>query len=88
MIDSNWFLWYRALIDYANAASTQLLTRTRRDAVTNTVDEPTETSTIRRVLHTTIHKLGYTIAGLALALIAGPPFVIGMYTIITSLAGR
>jgi hypothetical protein len=88
MIDSDWLLWCRALIDYMSAASTQLLTRTRRDAVTNRVDELTETSTIGRVQHTTIRKLGYTIAGLVLALIVGPLFVIGIYTIITSLAGR
>jgi len=73
MIDSDWLLWCRGLIDYTSAASTQLLTRTRRDAVSN---------------HTTIRKLGYTAAGLVLALTAGPLFVIGIYTIITSLVGR
>lgn len=88
MIDSVWLLWCRALIDYTNAASTQLLTRKRRDAVTNRVDETAETSTIGRVQHATIRELGYTIAGLVLALIAGPLFVIGVYTIITSLAGH
>lgn len=88
MIDTNWLLWCRAFLDYTNAASTQLLTRTHRDAVTDMVDETTETSTIRRVQHATIRKLGYTIAGLVLALTVGPLFVIGVYTIITSLAGR
>jgi len=73
MIDSDWLLWCRALIDYTSAASTRFLTRTRRDAVTN---------------HATIRKLGYAIAGLLLALLVGPLFVIGIYTIITSLAGR
>ena len=73
MIDSDWLLWSRALINYMSAASTRFLTRTRRDAVTN---------------HATIRKLGYTIAGLLLALLVGPLFVIGAYTIITSLAGR
>lgn len=88
MIDSNWLLWCRALIDYTNAASTRLLTRTRRDAVTDMVDETTETSPVRRVQHATIRKLGYTIAGLVLALLVGPLFIIGVYTIITSLAGH
>jgi len=88
MIDSNWLLWCRALIDYTNAASTRLLTRTRHDAVTDMVDETIETSTIRRVQHGAIRKLGYTIAGLILALLVGPLFVIGIYTIVTSLAGR
>ena len=73
MIDSDWLLWSRALINYMSAASTRFLTRTRRDAVTN---------------HATIRKLGYTIAGLLLALLVGPLFVIGAYTIITSLAGH
>jgi hypothetical protein len=44
--------------------------------------------TIRRVQHATIRKLGYTIAGMVLALTVGPLFVIGVYTIITSLVGR
>ena len=44
--------------------------------------------TIRRVQHATVRKLGYTIAGLVLALTIGPLFVIGVYTIITSLVGR
>jgi hypothetical protein len=79
MIDTNWLLWCRVFFDYTNAASTQLLTRTHRDAVTDMVDETTETITIRRV--------GYTIAGLVLALTVGPLFVIGVYTIITSLVG-
>ena len=73
MIDSNWLLWCRALIDYSSAASTRLLIRKRRDAVSS---------------HATVRMLGYTIAGLVLALIVGPLFVIGIYTIITSLAGR
>jgi len=80
MIDTNWLLWCRVFFDYTNAASTQLLTRTRRDAVTDMVDGTPETSTIGRV--------GYTIAGLVLALTVGPLFVIGVYTIITSLVGR
>jgi hypothetical protein len=73
MIDSDWLLWCRALIEYTNAASTQLLTRKRGEAVTN---------------HATVRKLGHTIAGLVLALLVGPLFVIGIYTIITSLVGR
>ncbi len=80
MIDTNWLLWCRVFFDYTNAASTQLLTRTHRDAVTDMVDETTETSTIRRV--------GYTFAGLVLALTVGPLFLFGVYTIITSLVGR
>ncbi len=88
MIDSNWLLWCRVFFDYTNAASTQLLTRTHRDAVTDMVDEITETSTIRRAQHATVRKLGYTIAGLVLALTAGPLFIIGVYTIITSLVGH
>ena len=43
--------------------------------------------TIRRVQHATIRKLGYAIAALFLALTVGPLFVIGVYTIITSLVG-
>jgi hypothetical protein len=80
MIDTNWLLWCRVFFDYTNAASTQLLTRTHSDAVTDMVDESTETSTIRRV--------GYTITGLVLALTVGPLFLFGVYTIITSLVGH
>jgi len=49
MIDSSWLLWCRALIDYMHAASTLLLTRKRRDAVTDMVDKPAETSTMGHV---------------------------------------
>lgn len=41
-----------------------------------------------RVQYATIHRLGYTIAGLVLALTVGPLFLFGVYTIITSLVGR
>ncbi len=41
-----------------------------------------------RVQHATVRKLGYTIAGLVLALTVGPLFLFGVYTIITSLVGR
>jgi len=88
MIDSNWLLWCRGLIDYTNAASTRLLTRTPGDVVTDMVEETAETSAVRRVQRGTIRKLGYTIAGLVLALLVGPLFVIGVYTIITSFVGR
>lgn len=41
-----------------------------------------------RVQNTTVRKLGYTFAGLVLALTVGPLFVIGVYTIISSFVGR
>jgi len=47
-----------------------------------------KSDTLKHDSHSITRKIGYTIAGLALALTAGPLFVIGVYTIITSLAGH
>lgn len=85
MIDIDWLLWCRALTDYAKAASTRVLTRSRRDPVSDMAGETVGTSALGRVQRTTIRKVGYTITGLVIALIFVPLFIIGAYTIVTSL---
>jgi hypothetical protein len=76
VIDPNWLLWCRALLDYTRAASAWLQTRVRRTGMTDTNRH--EPRAIAR-------KIGYSITGLAFALTVGPVFVIGVYTILTSL---
>jgi hypothetical protein len=81
MIDAIWLLGSRALLDFAKAATTSLLTRMHRDEPEQTM----KTSTIENKPRTTARKIGYTITGLVFALIVCPLLVIGAYTILTSL---
>ena len=81
MIDAIWFLGSHAMLDYAKAATTWLLTRMRREETEQTM----KTTTIENKPLTTVRKIGYTITGLVFALIVCPLFVIGAYTILTSL---
>jgi hypothetical protein len=71
VIDAIWLLWSRALLDYTKAATMWLLSR-----------GGPESRTIARTIARTI---GYSITGLVFALIVGPLFVIGVYTILTTL---
>jgi hypothetical protein len=84
MIDAAWMLWSRALLDYAKAATTWLLTRTRRDVITNMTDQTMKTNTIEHQPQRIARKIGYAVTGLVFALVVGPLFVIGAYTILTS----
>ncbi len=81
MIDAIWLLGSHPMLDYAKAATTFLLTRLRRDETEQTMT----TATIENGLPTTVRKIGYIIASLVFALIVCPLFVIGAYTILTSL---
>jgi len=81
MIDAICLLDSRALLDYAKAATSWLLTRTRRDET----DQTMKAATIENIPPTTVRKIGYAITGLVFALIVCPLFVIGAYTILTSL---
>jgi hypothetical protein len=81
MIDAIWLLGSRALLDFAKAATTSLLTRIHRDELEQTM----KTSTIENNLPTAARKIGYAITGLVFALVVCPLFVIGTYTILTSL---
>jgi hypothetical protein len=81
MIDAIWLLGSRPLLDYAKAAATWLLTRTDLDETEKTM----KTTTIENNLPTTARKIGYAITGLVFALVVCPLFVIGAYTILTSL---
>lgn len=85
MIDVAWLLWSRALLDYANAATTWSLIRMRRNAMTDVTDKTMKTTTIERGPRTTTRRIGYVVTGLVFALIVFPLFVIGVYTILTSL---
>ena len=81
MIDAIWLLGSRALFDYAKTATTWWLTRMRRYETEETMN----TATIENKPRTTSRKKGYTITALVFALIVCPFFVIGAYTILTSL---
>jgi hypothetical protein len=81
MIDAIWLLGSRAMLDYAKAATLWLLTLMGREETEQTM----RTATIENKPPTTVHKIGYAITGLVFALIVGPPFVIGAYTILSSL---
>jgi hypothetical protein len=81
MIDAIWLLGSRAMLDYTRTATTWLLTRKRREGT----EETMRTATNENKLPTTVHRIGYAITGLVFALIIWPLFVIGTYTILTSL---
>ncbi|UCD69050.1 MAG: hypothetical protein JSW48_02855, partial [Betaproteobacteria bacterium] len=81
VIDAICLLDSRALLDYAKAPTSWLLTRTRRDES----DQTMNTNTIESKPRTTARKIAYAIIGLFFALIVCPLFVIGAYTILTSL---
>ncbi len=81
MIDAIWLLGSRAMLDYAKAATLWLLTLMRRQET----EQIMQTATIENKPPTTAHKIGYIITGLVFALIVCPLFVIGAYTILTSL---
>jgi len=75
VIDPNWLLWSRALLDYTKAATAWLLTRVRRAGMTDKS---------RHGPYMIARKIGYSITGLIFALTVGPVFVIGVYTILTT----
>lgn len=81
MIDAIWYLGSRAMLDYAKAAITWLLTRIRREETEQTMN----TVTIENKSLTTVRKVGYVITGLFFALVIFPLFIIGAYTILISL---
>ncbi|MGI9270594.1 MAG: hypothetical protein ACR2QT_02370 [Woeseiaceae bacterium] len=81
MIDAIWLLDGRALLDYAKAAASWLLTRTRRNETERTMN----TATIENNRPTTARKIGYAITGLVFVFIVCPLFVFGAYTILISL---
>lgn len=81
MIDAIWLLGSRALLDYTKAATTWLVTRKRHDEMETTI----KTATAENKPTTTARKISHAIAGIVFALFIGPLFVIGAYTILTSL---
>jgi hypothetical protein len=85
MIDAICLLWNRALLDYTKTAATWLRTRHQRDPITEIVGQTINTGTIGHKPHTVARRIGYLIAGLIVALMIGPLFVIGAYTVFTSL---
>ena len=85
MIDAICLLLNRAPFDYAKAAGTWLLTGRQRMAVTDGQHDVATTTTFEGKSHTNARKFGYTLTGLLIALIAGPVFVFGVYTILTSM---
>jgi hypothetical protein len=84
MIDAIWMLWSRALLDYANAATTWSLIRMRRTAMIDVTDQTMKTTAIERGPRTIARKIVYVVAALVFTAAVGV-FVIGVYTILTSL---
>ena len=85
MIDAIWVLWSRPLLHYTKATTLSLLTRIRRGEIADRSDQSMHTSTIEREPYPIARKIGYAITGLVIALILGPVFVFGVYTLFTSL---
>jgi hypothetical protein len=85
MIDAVLLLWNRALLDYTKTAATWLRTRNRREPITDIAEQTMNTSTMEHRSHTVTQRIGYLITGLVLTLILGPLFIIGAYTVLTSL---
>jgi hypothetical protein len=85
MIDAVLLLWNRALLDYTKTAATWLRTRNRHDAIADIAEQTMNTSTIEHGPHIVAKRIGYLITGLVLALVVGPVFVFGAYTVLTSL---
>ena len=84
MIDAVWLLGSRAMLDYTKAATTWLLTRKHHD---HDMEETMKTAATETKPITTARKIGYAVAGFVFVLFIGPLFVIGAYTILTSLIG-
>ena len=85
MIDAICLLLNRAPFDYAKAAGTWLLTGRKRAAVTDTQHDVARTTVIEDKSHSSTRRFGFAITGMIIALIVGPVFVFGVYTILTSI---
>lgn len=81
MIDATWLPGVRGLFEYLKAAITNMLIHARLEEAEEIMSKDTSDNKPRAVTR----RIGYPIAGLALLLVAGPLFVIGAYSIITSL---
>ena len=85
MIDAICLLLNRAPFDYAKAAGTWLLTGRQRAAVTDAQHDVARNTVIEDKSHPNARRFGFTITGIIIALIVGPVFVFGVYTILTSI---
>ena len=85
MIDAICLLLNRAPFDYAKAAGTWLLTGRQRAAVTDAQHDVARNTVIEDKSHPSARRFGFTITGIIIALIVGPVFVFGVYTILTSI---
>ena len=85
MIDAICLLLNRAPFDYAKAAGTCLLAGRHRESMMEVQDSAATTTVIERERRPIARKFGRTVTGLVFALIVGPVFVFGVYTILTSI---
>jgi len=85
MIDTICLLLNRAPFDYAKAVGTWLLTGRIRVAVTDTQHDVARATVVEDKSHSSARRFGFTITGMIIALIVGPVFVFGVYTILTSI---
>ncbi len=88
MIDVAWFLGGRALLDYTKATIIMLRTRLRRHELADITGQAENTITVGPVVRSMASRIAYAIMGLVIALVFGPVFVIGAYTILTSLMSQ
>ena len=64
-----------------------LLTAKRGNVATDKADDSATMTAIEREPKTFARRFGYAITGLTFAVVVGPVFVFGAYTILTSIIG-
>jgi len=85
MIDALCLLLNRAPFDYAKAVGSWLLIGRKHATVADTQHDVARTDIIEDKSHSSGRRFGFTITGMIIALIVGPVFVFGVYTILTSI---
>jgi len=83
MIDAICLLLNRAPLDYARAAGMWVMNGRNREAATDIQVDAASSSAVKCEPRSNARKFRYTIMGLLLALIVGPLFIFGAYTILT-----
>lgn len=77
MIDVTWFWGGRALLDYTKATIIMMRTRLRHHELADKTE-------VEPVVRSMASRIAYAIMSLVIALVFGPVFVIGAYTLLTS----
>jgi hypothetical protein len=85
MIDAVWLLSNRALLDYTKTAATWLRTRSRHEGTTDLTDQTMNIDTVEHEPNSVARRIAYIVAGTVVAVLVGPLFAFGAYTVLTSL---